>query len=662
MLDGIFVLSIDISERKQAEQRIKYLNSALLALRSINQLITREKNREHLIQKSCDLMVKNRGFLSAWILLIDKQNKFMSAAGAGSKEMHTVYIDQLKQGNYPLCVEKIMKHEEPFAICETIINERQDCLPSRFSSDGKGFISRLEYKGEVFGVLSVYVPSGVAYDPEEKSLFQELAGDISYALGSIEKEEEHKQAEEALHISEDLYRSLFENMLNGFAYCKMLFDHGKPYDFVYLIVNSAFETQTGLKNVVGKKVSEVIPGIQKTDHSLFEIYGRVALTGIPETFETHLESLNMWLSISVYSPQKEYFVAVFDVITERKKAEESLKFSNALLLTQQETSLDGILVVDNSGNILTFNQRFIDIWGIPSEVMGTLSNANALESVLSKIVDPDQFLEKVTYLYAHKDEKSRDEIALKDGRTLDRYSSPMLGLDNRCYGRVWYFRDITQRKRDEEELGKSYTALKKNLTDVINTMAKIVEMRDPYTAGHQRRVANLATAIAIEMNLDDQQIEQVNKAAIIHDIGKIYIPSDILSKPGKLTDIELQLVKTHANGGYDIMKEIDFPVSVTQSILQHHERLDGSGYPQGLKGNDICLEAKIMAVADVVEAMSSHRPYRPTLGIDKALEEIEHNRGIKYDPGVVNVCLRLFRKKRFKFEKEENNYSFPIKS
>ncbi len=220
--EGIFILSIDITERKRAIQRIKYLNASLLALRNINQLITKEKNRERLIRKSCDMMVKNRGFLLAWILLTDEKNNFVSAAATGNREMRTTYLKKLKKGNCPPCFEKILKSEKTFCLCEDII-KKHDCLPGCFSGDGKGFISRLEYKGKVYGVISVYIPSGIAYDSEEMNLLAELVGDVSYALHSIEIEQKHKKSEQDLHNSEKLYRSLFENMLNGFAYCKMLY-------------------------------------------------------------------------------------------------------------------------------------------------------------------------------------------------------------------------------------------------------------------------------------------------------------------------------------------------------------------------------------------------------------------------------------------------------
>jgi len=203
-------------------------------------------------------------------------------------------------------------------------------------------------------------------------------------------------------------------------------------------------------------------------------------------------------------------------------------------------------------------------------------------------------------------------------------------------------RDVTERKQAEERL-------KKSLEASINTISKIVEAKDPYTAGHQQRVSQLSAAIAKELNLSPDKVEGIRVASLIHDIGKIGLPTEILSKPTRLSDIEFSLIKDHSRIGYDILKSIDFSYPVAQIVLQHHERLNGSGYPNHLKGDKILLEARIIGVADVVEAMSSHRPYRAAVGIDKALEEISQNRGILYDPEVVDACLKLFKEKEFKF-------------
>ena len=177
-----------------------------------------------------------------------------------------------------------------------------------------------------------------------------------------------------------------------------------------------------------------------------------------------------------------------------------------------------------------------------------------------------------------------------------------------------------------------------------------VEARDPYTSGHQMKVSRLARAIAQDMALPNDTIDNIRMAGIIHDIGKISVPAEILSKPGKLTDIEFGLIKVHPQSGYDILKDAELPHPIAEIVLQHHERLDGSGYSHGLKDGQIILEARIVAVADVVEAMSSHRPYRPALGIEAALEEIEKHKGILYDKKVVEICSQLFKEKEFRFE------------
>jgi HD-GYP domain-containing protein (c-di-GMP phosphodiesterase class II)/putative methionine-R-sulfoxide reductase with GAF domain len=211
--------------------------------------------------------------------------------------------------------------------------------------------------------------------------------------------------------------------------------------------------------------------------------------------------------------------------------------------------------------------------------------------------------------------------------------------------------EIAERKRAEEELRQSYVQLQRALEGTVHALASAVEMKDPYTAGHQRGVAQLACAIAKEMGLPEEQIEGIRMAGLIHDIGKITIPAEILSRLGPLNDLEYGIIKTHSQAGYNILNgTIEFPWPVAQIVLQHHERMDGSGYPQGLSGEEILLEARILAVADVVEAMASNRPYRSARGIDKALKEISRNKGILYDPEVVDACLKLFTEKGFKFE------------
>ena len=260
-------------------------------------------------------------------------------------------------------------------------------------------------------------------------------------------------SQDAMAESEGRYRSLFENMLEGFAYCKMLFDgRGRPIDFVYLDVNGAFEKLTGLANVVGKRFTEVVSGAQDSQPELFERYGRVALTGMPERFEIEIKALGMWFSISAYGAGKECFVATFDNITERKQAEESLLFKTALLEAQSETTIDGILAVDESNHIVLANKQFGLNFSIPDEVLSTRDDLIVRQQVTDRVEDPDAFVQRINYLSSHRDEKSRDELRLKNGKIFDRYSAPLVDSKSQYRGRIWYFRDITDRKRAEEQV------------------------------------------------------------------------------------------------------------------------------------------------------------------------------------------------------------------
>ena len=214
---------------------------------------------------------------------------------------------------------------------------------------------------------------------------------------------------------------------------------------------------------------------------------------------------------------------------------------------------------------------------------------------------------------------------------------------------VKIYKDITERRLTENELRESMKMLRKNLAGTIQAISRTVETRDAYTAGHQRRTKEIARAIAFEMGLPKQQIEGIRMAGIIHDLGKISVPAEILSKPGKISESEFSIIKQHPQTGYEILKGIDFNWPVADIVLQHHERLDGSGYPNNFQGDEILLEARVLGVADVIEAMSSHRPYRPALGIDDAFEEITINKGITYDPDVVAAAIDLFSHRGYQF-------------
>jgi PAS domain S-box-containing protein len=334
-------------------------------------------------------------------------------------------------------------------------------------------------------------------------------------------------------------------------------------------------------------------------------------------------------------------------ITDRRRAEESLRESEELLRNYLDNAPDGIYMSDLEGNFLYGNRKCEEITGYGRE---ELIGKNFLEL---NLLSENSLNIAVQLLQVNKEGRATgpDEIDLisKEGRLIPIEINTNVVQRKGQRIVIASVRDITERKQASMELQISLEKLRKAMGWIIQAMSRTIETRDPYTSGHQRRVADLSRSIAHEMGLPEDQVDGLRMAGIVHDLGKIAVPAEILSKPTKLSNIELALIKVHPQTSYDILKDIDFPWPVAEIVFQHHERMDGSGYPRGLKGDEIFLEARILMVADVVEAMASHRPYRPALGIDKALEEISQNKGILYDPEVVEVCLRLFRNKGYRF-------------
>jgi PAS domain S-box-containing protein len=339
-------------------------------------------------------------------------------------------------------------------------------------------------------------------------------------------------------------------------------------------------------------------------------------------------------------------------VQQLETANQALKDSEMNYRSIFENSLEGIYRTTKEGQFLIANPAFCRMLGYSS-----------FEELEEKINDIGN------QLYVNPEDRSHLIRLLGQNNTVEGFETRFFKKDGKTLwvelniraihdeqGNLLYYEgideDITPRKQAENNMQQGMERLQKAIEGIINVIVTVVEARDPYTSGHQKRVAKLAQAIAVEMGLSSQQIEGIRMAGVIHDLGKISIPTEILSMPRKLTDIEFSLVKAHSELGYTILKDIEFPWPIAQMILQHHEKINGTGYPQGLKGDHIMLEARILVIADVVEAMASYRPYRPALGIEAALEEIEKNKGLLYDPEVVDACLKLFREKGFQFEKE----------
>jgi len=309
---------------------------------------------------------------------------------------------------------------------------------------------------------------------------------------------------------------------------------------------------------------------------------------------------------------------------------------------------DGYWETDLKGNLTFCNEAMKQITGFSLEeligsnyrIMCDDKTAELIFNHFNSVYNSESPRKTMIYDITRKDKTER---AVEISVSLIRSSS---GTPTGFRG---ILRDVTERYR-AMDLEESFNMMRKALGQTVHALSLVLEVRDPYTAGHHRRVSDLARSIAAQMNFNTHRIDGIRIAGSIHDIGKISIPSEILSKPGSLTDIEYKLVKMHPQMGYDILKNIDFPWPVAMAVYQHHERINGSGYPLGIKGKEIIMEARILAVADVVEAMASLRPYRRAIGIDRALEEIKKNRDILYDADVADSCVNLFLEKGYQLK------------
>jgi len=517
----------DITERKQAEERIKHLNLVLYAIRKVNQLIVKEKDRERLLKGICNSLIKTRGYYHSQIVLLDEEGKIDSYAEAGLEKDFLTMCTLLKKGELTVFGQMALKQKD-VVIIEDPASACPDCPLVQVCSDrGSVMTVRLGRDGKIYGVMSVSIPAHFVTDKEEQALFKEVAGDIVLGLHSIEM--------------------------------------GKKLD-----------KQT---HYLKERVKEL--------NCLWELSNLIEKSGI--SLEKIFQEIVNLLPAAWQYPE----IACARIILEGKE----YKTENF-----KET------IWKQSGDIK-----------IHKKIIGTL---------------------EVYYL--------EERPGIDEGPFQKEEGELMTVIAERLG-------EFINGKKSTAQLQQSYQKTKRAMDATIETMSKIVEAKDPYTAGHQRRVSQLATAITKELNFSKDKIEGMRIASLIHDIGKIGLPTEILSKPTKLSDIEFSLIKEHPQIGYNILKFIDFSYPVARIVLQHHERLNGSGYPNHLKGDKIFLESRILGVADVVEAMSSHRPYRPALGIDAALEEITQNRGILYDPEVVDACLKLFKEKGFKFDKSASN-------
>ena len=456
---------------------------------------------------------------------------------------------------------------------------------------------------------------------------------------------ERKRAEEALRVSEERYRTILNEMEEGYQEVD-LSGH-------FTFFNEAFLKIFGYSRdeMMGTNFS-LFAAEEAIAKKVYRAYNEMYETGLPiKSFEWDIirkdgarRTLEFYASVLRDSGDRPNgFRGIVRDITDRRLAEEALQESEEKYRNLFENANESIFVAQD-GKLVFVNPMTTMIIGYSGEELTARSFIELIHpDDRGMVIDRhlrrmkgEEFPHSYPFRIIHRDGNIR---WVELNTVLINWTGKPATLN--------FLSDITERRQAEEELQRTLDSLRKAFGTTIQVMVSAIEVRDPYTAGHQLRSTGLARAIATEMGLSLDTIEAIRMAGPIHDIGKLSVPAEILSKPTKLTNIEFSLIKEHANKGYEMLKDVESPWPLAEIVYQHHERMDGSGYPRNLKGDEILLEARILAVSDVVESMASHRPYRPALGLDAALEEIENNKGKLYDADVVDACLRLFREKGF---------------
>jgi PAS domain S-box-containing protein len=452
---------------------------------------------------------------------------------------------------------------------------------------------------------------------------------------------ERRKAAKALEESESRLRNIIENAN------QIIFTIDKTGKVTF--ISPAWKRLMGYeeKDILGKVFLEFVhPHDLQIASSALETVIRTKHLIDPVVIRVkHRTGDWRWLRVSGsylenLDPDVPQYGGIAEDITEAKLSADKLRESNLRLNTLLEAIPDMVYLKDVNGTLLEVNRAYEEITGLPRDrILGTGGEDFLPEKILKMNRETDQeVLRSGTMVQFNDLYRSGEHEMYVSVRKV-----PLKDEDGTVTGIVGVTSDITDIRKSEQKYRSA-------LEGAIQTMSRIVELRDPYTAGHQNRASRLAVEIGRSMGFSQERLEGVRVASLLYEIGKINVPSEILNKPGKISSMEYELIQGHPESAWDILKNIDFPWPVAEIVHQHHERMDGSGYPSGLKGEDILLEARILAVADVVEAMCSHRPYRPSLGIDKALEEIERGSGIIYDSQVADLCVELFREKGFVME------------
>jgi PAS domain S-box-containing protein len=655
--EGQFFTAIirDITERKASQVRNGRQSQFIAALSQYNKAIAHCTSADELFPQVCQLAVQVGGMKMAWIGMVNAASLTVRpVADFGDDTGYLREIDVSIAADTPFGCGPTgiaIRENRPYW-CQDFLHDATTAPwreHGKRASWGASAALPLHRNGAVVGAFSLYCGELNAFDESARDLLQEMAAGVSFALDNFARESLRKQGERALGESLTLLQTIVDTIPMRVFW--------KDRDLRFLGCNPAFARDAGMhepNDVIGKDDYQMGWAAQADryradDESVME--SGVAKLSFDEPQATP-EGRTIWLRTSKV-PLRDSdnetigLLGIYEDITERKLEQLALRTAAEQFRGLAEQVVVGIFIIQD-GKYIFVNRYLATIAGLGSidEMIGTDTLRWVTESDRTAVAeDLRRLLEGEAQSMAMQFGVRRTDgviiaVEANAARVTHDGRPAVIGL----------IRDISARRESEKRNASYVEEVRAAFMGAVGVATSISEMRDPYTAGHERRVADLAVAIGAEMGLHQQQLDGLRVAGCLHDIGKIAIPTEILSMPRKLTANEYRLVQGHARAGYDVLKGVAFPWPVALVALQHHERIDGSGYPQGLKGEAILLEARIMAVADVVEAMSSHRPYRPGMGIEVALAEIVRGRGTAYDANATDACLRLFREGRYSLQ------------
>lgn len=505
----------------------------------------------------------------------------------------------------------------------------------------------LLHNGRLYGLIGLYSRDTTSFDADELRLLDEMATDVSFALENLANREQRQLAEAQARASEHRFQSVFEGSplpmqifslsTRQLRACNHAFSQWLGYQLSDIPDEQSWLTQAYPDPQIRAQL------VHHWEASLALARDRGEVIGSPE-LELYSKDGQSHQARGIMTIIGDDIIVAWTDLTEIRRSEQALRDSEQRFRGMIEQTLTGIYVANQAG-LIYVNPRFCEIAGEPAEALigrpfddfiPADSEARSLAARIWQRLNDGEAAISLSLPFVRHD-GTRIELGLHATR-IDWDGQPAL---------IAMVQDVTERIRSEEQIARYVGQLERSMKSTLEVVSKMVDLRDPYTAGHQRRVGQLAGAIAREMGWPEARCELMERIGLVHDIGKIAVPAEILSKPGRLSPVEMSLVRGHVEAGYQILRDIEFDAPIAEAIRQHHERLDGSGYPQGLKGEQILPEARVLAVADVLESMAAHRPYRPALGLGAALDELRRGSDSQYDAQVVAAVCRLLEEKGY---------------